>query len=81
MNELLKNLKERENVTYTANGAKAYHSTMSKVYDLFAQGGAMRGASDSDCITMFLSAYNEDPSLALKCLFWLRDVRGGKLVA
>ena len=77
MNELLKNLKERENVTYTANGAKAYHSTMSKMYDLFAQGGAMRGASDSACATLFAAAYKEDPSLALKCLFWLRDVRGG----
>lgn len=78
MNELLKNLKERENVTYTANGAKAYHSTMSKVYDLFAQGGAMRGASDSDCASLFAAAYKEDPSLALKCLFWLRDARGGQ---
>jgi len=78
MNELLKNLKERENVTYTTNGAKAYHSTMSKVYDLFAQGGAMRGASDSDCATLFAAAYKEDPSLALKCLFWLRDIRGGQ---
>ena len=78
MNELLKNLKEHENVTYTTNGAKAYHSTMSKVYDLFAQGGAMRGASDSDCAAMFAAAYKEDPSLALKCLFWLRDIRGGQ---
>lgn len=78
MNELLKNLKEHENVTYTANGAKAYHSTMSKVYDLFAQGGAMRGASDSDCVALFAAAYKEDPSLALKCLFWLRDIRGGQ---
>lgn len=78
MNELLKNLKEHENVTYTANGAKAYHSTMSKVYDLFAQGGAMRSASDSDCAILFAAAYKEDPSLALKCLFWLRDIRGGQ---
>jgi len=78
MNELLKNLKERENVTYTANGAKAYHSTMSKVYDLFAQGGAMRGASNSDCAGLFAAAYKEDPSMALKCLFWLRDIRGGQ---
>lgn len=78
MNELLKNLKERENVTYTTNGAKTYHSTMSKVYDLFAQGGAMRGASDNDCAALFVAAYKEDPSMALKCLFWLRDIRGGQ---
>lgn len=77
MNELLKNLKEEANKTYTTNGAKTYASTMSKVYDLFAQGAAMRGATDDDCIFMFKQAYEENPKLALKCLFWLRDIRGG----
>jgi hypothetical protein len=78
MNELLKNLKEHDNRTYTANGATTYKSTMSKVYDLFAQGAAMRGASDDDCIRMFRAAYDEDPNMALKCLFYLRDIRGGQ---
>ena len=78
MNELLKNLKERDNRTYTANGATTYKSTLSKVYDLFAQGAAMRGASDDDCIRMFRAAYDEDPNMALKCLFYLRDIRGGQ---
>lgn len=81
MNQLLSALKEKENLTKTTNQALTYKSTMSKVYDLFAQGGAMHGASDSDCATLFAAAYKEDPSLALKCLFWLRDIRGGKLVA
>jgi len=78
MNELLRNLKEQSNVTRTQNGAVTYKSTMNMVYDLFAQGAAMRGASDSDCIYMFTKAYNENPTLALKCLFYLRDVRGGQ---
>lgn len=78
MNQLLSALKEKENLTKTTNQALTYKSTMSKVYDLFAQGGAMRGASDSDCATLFAAAYKEDPSLALKCLFWLRDARGGQ---
>lgn len=78
MNELLKNLKEQKNKTFTTNGAKTYASTMNMVYDLFAQGGAMRGASDEDCILMFQKAYREDPTMALKCLFYLRDIRGGQ---
>ena len=78
MNELLKNLKEQNNKTLTQNGAVTYKSTLSKVYDLFAQGAAMRGASDSDCILMFSRAYEEDPTMALKCLFYLRDIRGGQ---
>ena len=81
MNELLRNLKEQNNKTLTQNGAVTYKSTMTKLYDLFAQGAAMRGASDSDCILMFKNAYEENPNMALKCLFYLRDIRGGKLVA
>ena len=78
MNELLKGLQEASNKTRTANGAITYSSTLTKVYDLFAQGGAMRGASADDCIRMFAQAYDEDPTMALKCLFYLRDIRGGQ---
>lgn len=78
MNELLKNLKEQANVTYTENGAVTYKSTLNKVYDLFAQGAAMRRATDNDCVALFADAYNENPTMALKCLFYLRDVRGGQ---
>lgn len=78
MNELLKGLKTASNVTTTANGATTYKSTMNKVYDLFATGAAMRNASEEDCILLFKNAYEEDKSLALKCVFYLRDVRGGQ---
>lgn len=81
MNELLKGLKMESNVTHTTNGAVTYKSTLNKVYDLFATGAAMRSASDDDCKLLFMKAYEEDHELALKCLFYLRDVRGGKLVA
>jgi hypothetical protein len=77
MNELLKNLKSQANVTRTTNGATTYKSTLNKVYDLFAQGAAMRGAADNDCVYLFKEAYEEDATLALKCLFWMRDIRGG----
>lgn len=77
MSELLKGLKTVSNLTHTTNGAVTYKSTMNKVYDLFAIGAAMRQASDDDCINLFKRAYEENKELALKCLFYLRDVRGG----
>lgn len=76
MSELLNGLKVANNITYTTNGALTYNSTMDKVYDLFATGAAMRGASDEDCMNLFANAYREDRNLALKCLFYLRDCRG-----
>lgn len=78
MNELLRNLKEVTNKTLTQNGAVTYKSTMTKLYDLFAQGAAMRGASDDACVLLFKNAYEENPDMALKCLFYLRDIRGGQ---
>ena len=48
---------------------------------MFACGGAFRSRSDADVITLFKDAYVENPVYALKCLFYLGDCRGGKLVA
>lgn len=81
MNTFMNGLKNTANVTHTDNGAVAYKSTMSAVLDLFALGGAYRQRSDEDCIVLFRKAFAEDPVYALKCLFYLRDVRGGKLFA
>ena len=77
MNELLKNMKTAANYTRTENGALTHKSTLNKVLDMFAMGGSMRARSDDDVINMFKQAYNENKTLALKCLFYLRDVRGG----
>lgn len=78
MNEFLKNLKEDTNYTYTENGGVTHKSTLNAVLDMFAMGGSMRNRSEDDVIAMFAKAYDEDPTLALKCLFYLRDVRGGQ---
>jgi hypothetical protein len=80
-NTLMKNLKDATNFDYTTNGALAHKTTNSAVCDMFATGGAYRCRSDEDCILLFKNAYEENPILALKCLFYLRDIRGGKLVA
>ena len=81
MNRLVSALENFSNYKTTENGATALRSTKSMVYDMFALGGAYRSRSEADCILLFKNAIEENPLLGLKCLFYLRDARGGKLVA
>lgn len=74
----LDNLKQANNYTLTTNGATTHKSTLNGLMDLFALGGAYRNRSDDDCITLFKRAFEEDESYAMKCLFYLRDIRGGQ---
>ena len=78
MNEFLKAMKNDSNYGRTENGGIKHTSTLNKVLDMFAMGGAMRNRSEDDVINMFRNAYMEDRTLALRCLFYLRDVRGGQ---
>lgn len=77
-NRFMSGLVNYNNLTYTENGALTHRSTGSDLYDMFALGGAMRVRSDEDVILMFRKAFNENPVYAMKCLFYLRDVRGGQ---
>ena len=74
---MLKFLKRESNLTHTENGAVTYRSTQSACLDLFAAVGALRGAGDEEITGRFLLAYAEDADLAMKILFFARDVRGG----
>lgn len=81
MNKFINGLVDTTNIGYTENGAIKRNTTKSDLLDMFAMGAAMRTRSDEDVILMFRKAYAENPVYALKCLFYLRDIRGGKLVA
>lgn len=70
-------LKKEANKTFTENGAAAFVSTQSACLDLFATIGALRSASGQEIMDRFLHAFAEDPDLAMKTLFFGRDVRGG----
>lgn len=70
-------LKKEENKTYTENGAVTYRSTLSNCLDLFANIGALRNAGEDDIVSRFIKAYAEDPDMAMKTLFFARDIRGG----
>ena len=78
MNTFMNQLKNDTNFKYTENGALAHKTTNSAVYDLFAMGAAYRSRSDKDVILLFKNAFEEDETLALKCLFYIRDCRGGQ---
>ena len=78
MNKFLNGLSNATNFAYTENGAITHKTTKSDLLDMFAMGAAMRNRSDSDVILMFRKAYAENPVYALKCLFYIRDVRGGQ---
>ena len=78
MNKFMNGLTNAANYTLTENGAVIHTSTRSDLLDMFAMGAAMRKRTDEDVILMFRKAFKENPSYALKCLFYIRDIRGGQ---
>ena len=78
MNKFMNGLKNDTNYTLTENGAVTHKTTKSDLLDMFAMGAAMRNRSDEDVILMWRKAFVENPVYALKCLFYIRDVRGGQ---
>ena len=61
----------------TENGAAAYDSTGQAVLDLFAQIGALRPRSEREIEMKFANAYNANPLIATKMLFYCGNIRGG----
>lgn len=70
-------MREESKWTKTENGADAKNTTDSALLDMFATIGSMRGRSEDKIIQKFELAFQEDPLGAMRCLFWVRDCRGG----
>lgn len=66
----------KSNWKLTENGASARTTTGDNLIDLFAVIGAMRERNESDIISMWESAYRENPELAVRMIFYAGDIRG-----
>ena len=74
-NALFDAIKETDNLTETTDGMAAWKSTLNAVLDLFAKGASYR-KNPNGIRTMVRSAWLEDKLSTVRCLFYLRDVRG-----
>lgn len=74
---MLQYLKQESNKTFTENGAATLKTTQSDCLDMFATIGALRRESDEEITSRFIRAFAEDKDIAMKLLFYARDIRGG----
>ena len=72
----IKITKDMLNVAFTENGDRAYKTSGSYCLDYFSLIGGMR-FNYTNALNNFMKAYKEDPILAIKILFFARDIRGG----
>ena len=64
-------------MTLTDNGALAYETSGKKLLDFLFATTALRKASNQQICREFSGVYFENPLIANKFAFWLRDCRGG----
>jgi len=74
MNKFLNSI----NTMHTENGAITKASTGSALYNFFGNGAALRGQDEGRISRTFQKAFEEDSLLALKTLFYIRDIREGQ---
>ena len=76
--DFLEQLREIDNYTFTENGAVALASTNNSVLDAFGSLGAMKNSPEKNILDTFYKALAEDKELAMRLLFYIRDIRGGQ---
>ena len=77
MNAMQNTLNNDFNVSVTENGAIGYRTTGKELLDINFAVASLRGMSDAEVVKRFKKAFCEDQILAMKWLFFARDVRGG----
>lgn len=76
-NKFVNSIKNETNEILTENGALAYKTTNSDLLDMFAVIGALRSRPSQEIEQKFAKAFAEDKLLAMKMLFYARNIRGG----
>lgn len=77
MNAVKQTLNNEYNVSVTENGAIGYRTTGKELLDLNFAVASLRKMSGVEVAKRFQKAFVEDKLLAMKWLFYARDIRGG----
>lgn len=77
MNAVKNTLINEMNVSVTENGAVGYRTSGKELLDLNFAVASLRSTSESEIVKRFKKAFCEDKILAMKWLFYTRDVRQG----
>lgn len=77
MNAMQNEMLENFNHSVTENGAVGYRTTGKSLLDINFAVASLRSASENEIIERFKRAFFEDKILAMKWLFFARDIRGG----
>ena len=67
----------KTNDTRTENNMTTHSTSLSALVDFFGIAGSARKMHERDIRAYFSKAFHEDVNIALKLLYWARDVRGG----
>lgn len=78
MADFLEMLKDEDNFTITENGAIALKSTKNACLDAFSTLPIAGSMSEEYIIRTFSKAFAEDRAIAMRILFYVRDIRGGQ---
>ena len=78
MNQFVNAAKGQSARKYSENGAVVYNSTgEGALLDLFGIVGALRSREDHVITEKFAAAFNENSELAMRLMFYARNIRGG----
>jgi len=68
---------EKEQLLQTENAAWMYKTSGQNILDMNFRVASYRGMSEDEIIADWIKAFADDPELATKWLFFVRDIRGG----
>ena len=77
MNAMKNEMLENFNESVTENGAVGYRTTGKALLDINFAVASLRSANEVEIVRRFQAAFLENKVLAMKWLFFARDVRGG----